>query len=154
MLKSTGPLALERLLLSNQNQNLTTMFKSRFCYSFVTSKWLFLLFICSHRRGLDHDFNQVLAIHVSPQSDSSMLLFISCSFCSQIYGNMPQQKSEFVPLLFILVPIRPSSPSRRFYFHLRPYNRESTASRPICEVKHVLAQIVVRWVTTREVWVL
>ena len=40
------------------------------------------------------------------------------------------------------------------YFHLRPYNRESTASRPICEVKHVLAQIVVRWVTTREVWVL
>jgi hypothetical protein len=38
--------------------------------------------------------------------------------------------------------------------YLRPYTRESTASRPICEVKHVLAQIVVRWVTTREVWVL
>ena len=37
------------------------------------------------------------------------------------------------------------------YHYLRPYNRESTASRPICEVKHVLAQIVVRWVTTREV---
>ena len=38
--------------------------------------------------------------------------------------------------------------------YLRPYNRESTASRLICEVKHVLARIVVRWGTTREVRVL
>jgi hypothetical protein len=38
--------------------------------------------------------------------------------------------------------------------HLRPYDRENTASRPICEVKHVPAWIVVRWVTTREVQVL
>ena len=38
--------------------------------------------------------------------------------------------------------------------YLRPYSRESTASRLICEVKHVLAWIVVRWGTTREVQVL
>ena len=38
--------------------------------------------------------------------------------------------------------------------HERPYNRENTASRLICEVKHVLAWIVVRWGTTREVRVL
>ncbi len=38
--------------------------------------------------------------------------------------------------------------------YLRPYSRESTASRLICEVKHVLARIVVRWGTTREVRVL
>ena len=42
----------------------------------------------------------------------------------------------------------------RVCLHLRPYNRESTASRLICEVKHVLARIVVRWGTTREVRVL
>ena len=38
--------------------------------------------------------------------------------------------------------------------HLRPYNRESTASRPICEVKHVLVWIVVRSGRTREVQML
>ena len=38
--------------------------------------------------------------------------------------------------------------------YLRPYNRENTASRPICEVKHVLAWIVVRSGRTREVQVL
>jgi hypothetical protein len=39
-------------------------------------------------------------------------------------------------------------------YHLRPYNDENTASRLICEVKHRLARIVVRWGTTREVRVL
>ena len=38
--------------------------------------------------------------------------------------------------------------------HERPYNRENTASRSICEVKHVLVWIVVRWGTTREVQML
>ena len=32
----------------------------------------------------------------------------------------------------------------------RPYIHESTASRPICEVKHVLVELVLRWGTTLE----
>ena len=36
----------------------------------------------------------------------------------------------------------------------RPYNRENTASRRICEVKQFPAWVVVRWVATREVRVL
>ncbi len=38
--------------------------------------------------------------------------------------------------------------------HERPYDRENTASRLICEVKHVPVWIVVRWGTTREVQML
>ena len=37
------------------------------------------------------------------------------------------------------------------HYHERPYDRENTASRLICEVKHVPVWIVVRWGTTREV---
>jgi hypothetical protein len=33
---------------------------------------------------------------------------------------------------------------------LRPYTAESTGSRPIPEVKQLLAQSVLRWETTRE----
>ena len=32
----------------------------------------------------------------------------------------------------------------------RPYNDDSTASRSLCEVKHRLAQLVLRWGTTLE----
>jgi hypothetical protein len=32
----------------------------------------------------------------------------------------------------------------------RPYNDDSTASRPLCEVKHHLARLVLRWGTTLE----
>jgi hypothetical protein len=32
----------------------------------------------------------------------------------------------------------------------RPYNDDSTASRPLCEVKHRLARLVLRWGTTLE----
>ena len=39
-------------------------------------------------------------------------------------------------------------------YHERPYDRENTASRLICEVKHVPVWIVVRWGTTREVQML
>ena len=38
--------------------------------------------------------------------------------------------------------------------HERPHDRENTASRLICEVKHVPVWIVVRWGTTREVQML
>ena len=38
--------------------------------------------------------------------------------------------------------------------HERPYDRENTASRLICEVKHIPVWIVVRWGTTREVQML
>lgn len=37
---------------------------------------------------------------------------------------------------------------------LRPYTLESTGSRPISEVKLVMAQSVLWWGTTREYWVL
>ena len=43
---------------------------------------------------------------------------------------------------------------RRGSFQLRPYTLESTASRPICEVKLVMAQSVLWWGTTREYGVL
>jgi hypothetical protein len=36
----------------------------------------------------------------------------------------------------------------------RPYNDDSTASRPLCEVKHRLARLVLRWGTTVESLVL
>jgi hypothetical protein len=36
----------------------------------------------------------------------------------------------------------------------RPYNDDSTASRPLCEVKHRLARLVLRWGTTLESLVL
>ena len=39
-------------------------------------------------------------------------------------------------------------------FQLRPYTQESTGSRPISEVKLVMAKSVLRWVTTREYFVL
>ena len=42
----------------------------------------------------------------------------------------------------------------RFSSHNRPYNHESTASRSLSEVKHGLAQLVLRWGTTLESWVL
>jgi hypothetical protein len=32
----------------------------------------------------------------------------------------------------------------------RPYNSDSTASRSLCEVKHCLARLVLRWGTTLE----
>ena len=38
--------------------------------------------------------------------------------------------------------------------HLRPYARENTASRSICEVKQGQARLVLRWGTTWEVQVL
>ena len=38
--------------------------------------------------------------------------------------------------------------------HSRPYNDENTASRSLSEVKHRLAQLVLRWGTTLESWVL
>ena len=37
---------------------------------------------------------------------------------------------------------------------VRPYAHDSTASRQLSEVKHVPAQLVLRWVTTLEPWVL
>ena len=37
-----------------------------------------------------------------------------------------------------------------FAWQERPYIHDSTASRPICEVKHVLAELVLRWGTTLE----
>jgi hypothetical protein len=36
----------------------------------------------------------------------------------------------------------------------RPYNSDSTASRSLCEVKHYLARLVLRWGTTLETRVL
>jgi hypothetical protein len=36
----------------------------------------------------------------------------------------------------------------------RPYNDDNTASRPLCEVKHRLARLVLRWGTTLESLVL
>ena len=36
---------------------------------------------------------------------------------------------------------------------IRPYSGECTPSRPIWEVKHQQAQLVLRWVTTGEAWV-
>lgn len=36
------------------------------------------------------------------------------------------------------------------YFSLRSYRDENTVSRPICEVKHHWACLVLRWVTTGE----
>jgi hypothetical protein len=41
-----------------------------------------------------------------------------------------------------------------FNFQLRPYTLGSTGSRPISEVKLVMAQSVLWWGTTREYWVL
>ena len=38
--------------------------------------------------------------------------------------------------------------------HSRPYNDENTASRSLSEVKHHLSQLVLRWGTTLESWVL
>ena len=43
---------------------------------------------------------------------------------------------------------------RRFAIWVRPHYSESTTSRPICEVKHCQAQLVLRWAITRESWVL
>ena len=39
-------------------------------------------------------------------------------------------------------------------FRERPYQHDSTASRLLSEVKHVRAQLVLRWGTTLESWVL
>lgn len=46
--------------------------------------------------------------------------------------------------------------SSRYYsiLHPRPQDSESTASRPICAVNQSAAQLVPRWGTTRESWVL
>jgi hypothetical protein len=40
------------------------------------------------------------------------------------------------------------------YFRERPYQHDSTASRPLSEVKHVRAWLVLRWGTTLESQVL
>ena len=40
----------------------------------------------------------------------------------------------------------------RLFNRVRPYAHDSTASRQLSEVKHVLAQLVLRWVTTLEPW--
>ena len=39
------------------------------------------------------------------------------------------------------------------YLRVRPYYAENTTSRPICEVKQRQAQVVLRSVMTRELWV-
>jgi exo-beta-1,3-glucanase (GH17 family) len=41
-----------------------------------------------------------------------------------------------------------------FALQERPYQHDSTASRLLSEVKHVRAQLVLRWGTTLESWVL
>ena len=63
------------------------------------------------------------------------------------------ERFETLPSLFVH-PYRAGVQPKSISLIIRSYHGGSTASRPNCEVKHLWAQSVLRWGTTRESWVL
>ena len=74
--------------------------------------------------------------------------------CYQLHQHGPTNRDtiETLPSLFV-DPYRVGIQHKNLSLIIRSYHGGSTASHPNCEVKHLWAQSVLRWGTTRESWV-
>ena len=74
--------------------------------------------------------------------------------CYQLHQHGPANSDSIETLHSLFVdPYRVGIQHKNMSLIIRSYHGGSTASHPNCEVKHLWAQSVLRWGTTRESWV-
>ena len=74
--------------------------------------------------------------------------------CYQLHQHGPASSDSIETLHSLFVdPYRVGIQHKNMSLIIRSYHGGSTASHPNCEVKHLWAQSVLRWGTTRESWV-